>query len=179
MDAPPAPVCVDLAPMSDGSGRQALLLSELSPTAFIELFNATDADLALDQGDWGLQARAVTYFLKDLSPKVTVPAHGYAHFPWPAELLAADAGGELALYSGVTAAADFDDGSKLVGYACWGSDAEIARKQLAEDSVKWSGDCAAALSRSALRRKVATKGVAATNFAADVPADKTACDPTP
>lgn len=177
-DAPPAPVCVDLMPASDGTGRQQLLISELSPGGFIELFNPTNADLSLAEG-WGLQARAVPYLLQDLTTAVTVPAHGYAHFPWPAELLAGDAGGELALYSGVAAAADFDDGTKLVGYACWGSDAEIARKQLAEDSGKWTGDCAAALTMSALRRKVATAGTAAADFAADVTADKTACDPTP
>lgn len=177
MDAPPQPVCVDLAPVDDGTGRQALLLSELSPTVFIELFNATGAALTLDQGDWGLQARGVTFLLKDLAPVVTVPAHGYANFPWPAALLAGDAGGELALYSGVTVAADFDDQTKLVGYACWGTDAEIARKQLAEDGGKWMGDCAAALSMSALRRKVATKGISAADFAADVAADKTACEP--
>jgi hypothetical protein len=179
MDAPPAQVCLDLMPASDGTGRQQLLISELSPGSFIELFNPTDADLGLAQGDWGLQARAATYYLKDLATAVTVPAHGYAHFPWPAELLAGDAGGELALYTQVTAAADFDDGTKLVGYACWGSDAEIARKQLAEDSGKWAGDCAAALTMSALRRKVATTGAAAASFAVDVAVDKTACDPTP
>lgn len=179
MDAPPAPVCVDLMPASDGTGRQQLLISELSPTGFIELYNPTNADISLAQGDWGLQARAVTYFLEDLTTAVTVPARGYAHFPWPAALLAGDAGGELALYSGVTAAADFDDGTKLVGYVCWGTDAEIARKQLAEDSGKWSGDCAAALTMSTLRRKVGVPGIAAADVVTDVAADMTACDPTP
>ncbi len=176
IDAPPS-LCPDLDPASDGSGRQALLIAEISPTVFLELFNDTAAPIALAEGGWALQARAATYLLAELATAVIVPAHGYATVPWPAALGSGDAGGELALYSGIAAAPDFDDATKLVGYACWGTDAEIARKPLAETAGKWTGACAAALTMSALRRKPAVAGTAAAHFDTALAADPTNCEP--
>jgi hypothetical protein len=176
MDAP-AVSCPDLNPASDGSGRQELSLAELSPTVFVELFNDTDVDLALAQGGWALAARDQTYRLAELAPAATVPARGYKSFAWPAALLAGDTGGELALYRDIAVAADFDDAARLVAYACWGSDAAIARKALAEAAGKWSGDCAAALTMSALRRKPATTGAVADSYDPAVAAEQTSCAP--
>jgi hypothetical protein len=174
---PDATVCVNLAPASDGSGRQQLAISEASPAAFIELFNSTNADIALGSGTWGIQSGATMVYLKTAAASATVPAHGYATLTWPADLPADKSSGELALYNGVEVATDFDDGGKMVGYACWGADTNVVRRTLAVSAGKWTGACADVLAMSAIRRKVATKGVSAEDFAINLPAEATTCKP--
>jgi hypothetical protein len=174
---PDAMVCVNLQPVSDGSGRQQLLISEASPAAFIELFNATDAAIELGTGTWGIQSGAVMVYLKTAANAPTVPAHGYVTLRWPTSLPADKSSGELALYDGVELATDFDDGGKMVGYACWGADTNVARRALAVSAGKWTGACADPLAMSAIRRKAAVKGVAAEDFAINLPAEPTTCKP--
>lgn len=178
IDAPvdaPMVNCPDLDPAADGTSRQQIAFSELSPTVFVEVFNDTLADVDLTQGGWALAARDQTVLLSAASPAVA--PKGYKSFAWPAALLASDAGGELALYQGIAAPADYDDPTKLVAYACWGTDAEIARKSLAETAGKWSGACAPALSMTALRRKPMTTGADAASYDATVAAEQTNCAP--
>jgi hypothetical protein len=178
IDAPadaPMASCPDLDPAADGTTRQQLSLSELSPTVFVEVFNDTLADLDLTQDGWALAARDQTVLLTAASPAVA--PKGYKAFEWPAALLASNAGGELAVYRGIAAPADYDDPTKLVAYACWGTDAQIARKALAETAGKWSGACAPALSMAALRRKPMTPGTGAESYDPTVAAEQTNCAP--
>ncbi len=178
VDAPadaPMASCPDLDPAADGTTRQQIVLSELSPAVFVELFNDTLAEIDLTQGGWALAARDQTALLTAASPAVA--PKGYRSFDWPAALLASDAGGELALYRDIAVPADYDDPAKLVAYACWGTDAEIARKTLAETAGKWSGECAPALTMAALRRKPMTSGTAAVSYDATAAAEPTNCAP--
>jgi hypothetical protein len=178
VDAPiDSAVCVNLAPASDGSNRQTMLISEVSPGNFIELFNASDTDIAFATGQWGIQSGANSIFLQASASATTVPSRGYATMAWPAGFTSVDGGGELALYDEVQAASDFDVADKLVGYVCWGVFAEAVRKPLAETAGKWVSDCADALAMSAIRRKVQTEGVRKTDFSIDLAAEASNCSP--
>jgi hypothetical protein len=177
-----AATCLNLAPVTNGSGRQQLVLSEASPTSntlagFIELFNNSDADIALGTGQWGIQAGPVLLYLQAAAATTTVPKGGYATIPWPADFPATNESGELALYTEVAVAADFENMTKLVGYGCWGADAAAGRKAFAEAAGKWNGVCASTLAKSAIRRKVATQGISAEDFDTTVAAEPTTCKP--
>lgn len=176
VDAIPAVRCPNLKPVSDGSGRQQLVLSEVAPGQFLELFNNTDADLVLADQSWGAASGSGRLVFTGDAGTVKVPARGYATVPWDAALKAERGNGELALYIGVTGDADFDVAEKLVGYVCWG-DGDHLQRALAGMAGKWDGACAAALTGTAIRRLAEVSGAAAAGFLVDAAADPTACSP--
>ena len=76
---------LDLAPASDGSGHQELIVSEVSAGVFIELYNNTSSTITLDAlSKFGLQAGTAQLFLNSSSPaNLAIPAHSYATLDWP------------------------------------------------------------------------------------------------
>ena len=136
---------------------QTLLLSEIQPGQFIELFNPTATALKLADSDLWLCSPFVYFDLKGeaTTRDVVVPARGYATIPWPPTFQDTAAGGEVILYRG----RDFGDGTKIADFVCWGSNPHGTRKTLAESVSAWQGACAEGpLAEKSLHRRANTDG---------------------
>jgi hypothetical protein len=186
VDAPPpdAFVCSpSLAPTSDGSSaaRRALVLSEINPGDYIELYNNTVSAIALGSTDYWLCSPFNYCALNSLAPGVTVPAGGYATVPWPsagsgcfASFPDTDLAGELLLYLNSTFSVD----SNIMDFVCWGAGhVGSTRKPQAEATGKWTGACAPALGNGALHREIATDGIDASDYDATRDPDPMNCTP--
>jgi hypothetical protein len=170
-DAPPpdAAVCAtDLDPADDGSGaaRQALIMSELNPFDYIELYNNTASPIDLDTADYWFCSPFNYCALSDVGAGVTVPAGGYATVPWPnllncgTNFLDNDTGGEVILYLD----SNFANNASIMDFVCWGANPHGTRKSQAEATGKWVGACDSALANGALHRVVGSDGVSAADY---------------
>ncbi|MBN4059273.1 hypothetical protein JYT22_01315, partial [Endomicrobium sp. AH-315-J14] len=167
-------------PISDGGNADnplaPIIMSEISPGNFIELYNSTNNDIVLNNT---VSVFCSPFSYVDLSMAgagVTVPANGYATIPFPAMFTAngdKDSGGEIILYkSGMFGMSkDVDD------FVCWGVNPHGSRKATAEASGKWVGNCAAAMQNSSIRRVPGSKGASAADYDATVQADASNCTP--
>jgi hypothetical protein len=175
---PDAFVCAPtLAPVSDGSApaRRALMLSEINPDDYIELYNNTAAPIDLDSSPFWF-CSPFTY-----SPLagtgVTVPAGGYATVPWPSGFTDADAGGEVILYLD----ANFTDPLKIMDFVCWGTNPHGTRITEATIGGKWNStmpsSCAPVLAAGAIHRNVMTDGVNAADYDTTSPPSPMNCTP--
>jgi hypothetical protein len=169
--APPdAFVCSgSLVPTSDGSSaaRRALLLSEINPGDYIELYNSTASLIDLDTVSYQFCSPFNYCALATVGAGVTVPAGGYATVPWPtgancvANFPDTDLGGEVILYLNSIFSAD----DNIMDFVCWGTGhSGNSRKSQAEATGKWTGPCAPALVSGALHRKPATDGIDASDY---------------
>lgn len=155
-----------LAVQDDGTGSSGavgvpdLVISEIDPGTYIELFNTTDADIALSGSAIQLCSRPAYSALSARAPSVTVPAGGYATIPWPPTFMDVDAGGEIILYAN----SSFATNTAILDYVCWGSIPHMSRKDQAEAVGKWSGDCAPALSAGSIARLASTTGTSASDY---------------
>ena len=79
--------CAQLGVVDDGTGGSgavglpALVLSEIIPGDYIELFNTTGAPIVLTNTTYQLCSPFTYASLASLGPAVTVPASGYATVP--------------------------------------------------------------------------------------------------
>lgn len=154
---------VPLNPVNDGTGRPIggipnIIISEINPNNFIEVFNSTNnaTNLSAVAYQWcsPFQYRAVAV-------AIVVPAGGYAELPWPTITNAPDSGGQIILYT--DSIGIFSDATKMLDFVCWGTGTG-GRKFMAEDVNigKWSGDCVAAIpAGGSLSRKPNTTGTSA------------------
>lgn len=161
------PTCpADLDPQDDGSGSNGgvglpdLVISEIDPGGYIELFNTTGSAIALSGVSHQLCSPFSYSALSSLAGSVTVPAGGYAEIPYPSNFSDTDAGGEVILYS----SGSFGSGPAMLDFTCWGTGGGGSRKALAESSGKWSGACAPAISNGSLARLVTTTGTTAAAY---------------
>jgi hypothetical protein len=148
-----------LDPLDDGSGvfgavgLPPIVISEINPGDYIEFFNTTAGVVNMN-----------AYWL--CSPFVyaqvagTVPAGGYATFPWPAIFTDTNAGGEIQLYK----SGNFGNSVDILDFVCWGVNPHGSRVGQAIAVGKWSGGCAPALAGGAIHRKVGTKGTLAADY---------------
>jgi hypothetical protein len=179
IDAEPidALVCPpSLAPTSDGGSAalQNVVISEINPGDYIELYNNTGTDIDLDNVAFQLCSPFQYAAVAVVGAGVTIPAGGYAEIDWPAAFTDADAGGEVILY---TDSGDFADGARIMDFVCWGTNPHDTRKALAESANKWTGACAGALTMGAIHRLVATDGVDATDYSVVLPPSPVTCAP--
>ncbi|MBP9088786.1 MAG: hypothetical protein KBG15_21865 [Kofleriaceae bacterium] len=163
IDARPdaAPVCPALSPTADGSGRQDLVISELRPGTFIELYNNTVAAINLPTSTFGLQADTATYALS--AEAGMIEAHSYKTITWPAAFTISDSNGELGLFQNITLASDYTVAANLVDYVCWGGNTP-ANVAFAQGATKWTGTCTDELAASSLKRLASTDGLAKASY---------------
>ncbi|MCI0451232.1 MAG: T9SS type A sorting domain-containing protein [Candidatus Latescibacteria bacterium] len=168
--------CPELEPLDDGSGAfgaiglPALVISEVNPGQYVELFNTTGADIVLPN----------IYFLCShfvyAQVAGTVPAGGYATVIWPANFLTAnDTNGEMMLYD----SGSFGTSTDILDYIIWGNPAATRRAQ-AVAVGKWVGAAnAPSITGGAIHRRIGVKGNQASEYdaaAAPTPED---CVPDP
>jgi hypothetical protein len=155
-----------LNPLDDGSGANGgvglpdLVMSEISPGNYIELFNTTGAAITLGASAHWLCSPFAYAKLSVIAAAVTVPAGGYATVPWPAGFTDVNAGGEVMLY----ASAAFSTNSEILDFMCWGINPHGTRKSQAEAIGKWTGGCNAALSNAAIHRNLSTVGTTSADY---------------
>lgn len=167
--------CLDLDPLDDGSGAfgaiglPSLVISEVNPGQYVELFNTTGADIVLP----GVYFLCSHFVYAQMAG--TVPAGGYATVLWPASFLTAtDANGEMMLYdSGL-----FNVSTDILDYTIWGNPNPIGtRKNQALAVGKWIGANAAAISGGAIHRRIGVKGNQASEYDPTAPPSPENCSP--
>lgn len=151
----------DLAPTDDATGITVdLLISEIDPGGFIELYNNTDQPIALANVSHQLCSPFDYRSLATLGPDVIIGPGGFATLPWPAGFDDVDAGGEVILYTDL--AFTFDD--HIVDFICWGTNPHGSRLTQADNVNKWTGDCAAAITGGSIHRVMSTDGTTAASY---------------
>ena len=170
----PALVVLDDGTGASGAvGLPSLVISEIDPGSFIELFNTTGADIALSGSSMQLCSPFSYAALSSLAGGVTVPAGGYAELPWPSTFSDVDAGGEVILYASGSFGAD----TAILDFVCWGTDPHGTRMSQAVAVGKWVGPCAAAIGAGdSLVRVTATTGTNAASYSTATPTPET-CAP--
>lgn len=166
--------CTALSPASDGTSIPVdLVLSEIRPREFIELFNTTAQDITLGSAQFNLCSPFDYASLRNFAPSVVVPAGGYATIPWPVFFTDTAAGGEVILYRLPV----FDVSNNIVDFVCWGTNPHSSRKGQAESVGKWSGPCVEALTNGSLHRKPRTPGTGAASYDRELPGSSINCRP--
>lgn len=164
----------DLEPLDDGSGANgavglpSVVISEINPGNYIELFNTTGADFNTT-GYWWCSP-----FVYTQVGAVIVPAGGYATFAWPVIFNDSDAGGEIQLYRTSNFAASTD----ILDFVCWGVNPHSSRLAQAVAVGKWTGACAPALVNGAIHREVGTQGKSAADYDVTLAPSPSNCVPT-
>jgi hypothetical protein len=171
---PPLPMCTaTLTVTSDGGGGsgfgapQDLVISEINPGDYIELYNNTDTDFVIDASTPHLFCSPFRYVsLSTLAPGTVIPARGFAQLPFPAAYATGpaadtDAGGEIILY----ARGPFIS-PNIIDFVCWGVNPHGTRKTEAEAVDKWiaSTPCAPAITGGAIHRVTGTAGNLAAHY---------------
>ncbi len=170
------PVCAaGLTTVSDGTSaaRQALVISEVDPGAFIEVYNNSGAELDLGASTIALHSPP-SGSLALSTTALVIPAGGFRTIAWPAAFTDTDAGGEILLYLD---ASDFDDGAKIMDFVPWGTAPTGSRQTLAEASTKWFGARPGALTMGAIQRNAAADGLDAADYTVTAAATPINCDP--
>lgn len=151
----------DLQVLDDGSGlANELVISEINPGDYIEIFNASDNDIVIDAEAYEVCSPFIYAALTDLIPGIVVQAKSYVVLPWPAGFSDTDAGGEILLYR----RRPFMEPMNIMDFVCWGTNPHGSRKGMAEGVGKWTGDCAGAITSGSINRLASTTGVLATNY---------------
>ena len=167
-----------LAVRDDGGGAEGavgvpnLVISEVRPAEFIELFNTTGRDIDLSGTTHAFCSPFLYADLADLhapgeeSGSVTVPAGGFATVDWPVtsrgQTFPDDSdGGEILLYSN----ASFSTDTAILDFVCWGTSTHGSRQDQAVAVSKWGrGNCAPALREGSIHRLPETTGDGAASY---------------
>ena len=164
----------DLNPLDDGSGAfgavglPAVVISEINPGNYIELFNTTASDFNTT-GYWFCSPFTYTQV-----GAVIVPAGGYATVVWPGAFIDTDAGGEIQLFK----SGNFGASTDILDFVCWGTNPHGTRVAQANAVGKWSGVCAPVLANGAIHRVVGTKGTSSADYDVTSAPSPSNCVPT-
>lgn len=164
----------DLDVLDDGSGANGavglppVVISEINPGDYIELFNTTASDFNTT-GYWFCSP----FFYTQVGA-VVVPAGGYATIPWPMVFTDTDAGGEIQLFK----SGSFGTSTDILDFVCWGTNPHPTRVAQANAVGKWAGPCPAVLATGAIHRKVGTKGTSAADYDVASAPSPSNCVPT-
>jgi len=149
--------CPELDPLDDGTvphGFPVLVISEVNPGEYIELYNTTASDITLPGIYWFCSSFVYAQVA------ATIPAGSYATVPWPANFThVTDATGEMMLYDSF----DFLANTDIMDYIVWGNPA-INRKNQALAIGKWAGANLTALTGGAVHRKIGVKGTIVADY---------------
>lgn len=168
--------CPPLNPANDGTGIAIdLLISEINPGDFIELYNATGANITLAAVQHQFCSPFNYFALSSLAPGTVVPAGGYATVPWPGNFNDTDAGGEVILFKNN----NFSNDASIVDFVCWGTNPHGSRKLQAENVGKWSGGCAAAITGGSIHRLIGTAGTTSASYNVTAAPSPLNCAPDP
>ena len=165
----------DLDPLDDGTGANgavglpALVISEVNPGEYVELFNTTQSNITLPSIYWLCSSFVYAQVAG------VVPAGGYATVPWPANFPhVTDANGEMMLYRSANFAANAD----ILDYIIWGNPG-ITRKTQATTIGKWVGANATAITGGAIHRKIGVAGTQASDYDNTSAPSEMNCTPPP
>lgn len=171
-------VCAErLDPIDDGSdatsagGLPVIVISEVKPDEYIEIYNTTDQALNLDTlGGWRWCARPQ---YPGISQDLVIPALSYLRLTDPTSINT-EATGEMAIY--------IDNGfatpASVADFVCWGDGTPTSRKTTAEAAGKWTGDCAPAIpAGGAIHRKIGTDGNSADDYDVTLTPSGQTCTP--
>jgi hypothetical protein len=154
-----------LNPIDDGSGANgavglpAVVISEINPGDYIELFNTTGSDFNTSSY-WFCSP-----FLSSAVGAVVVPAGGYATVAWPVVFGDTDAGGEIILYKSSV----FGLSTDILDFVCWGTNPHGSRLNQALSVGKWTGVCADAIpAGDAIHRHEGSAGTSAGDYIFDI-----------
>ena len=172
------PCCaVPLDPIDDGTdlppgGIPQVIISEIKPGEYIELYNTTDSDIDLTAIPWLFCA---PFQYVPVATPASVPAGGFMRMDWPITLTnPTEPDGELILYKNSL----FTSANSVLDFVCWGSPSPSRRLTEGADSGKWSGDCAQSIPPGgAIHRKVGTDGTSAASYNVTAPPSPMSCVP--
>ncbi len=154
-------------------GIPDIIISEIKPQEYIEVFNTTAFDIELSAVGW--QWCAPFQYTAVATP-VTVPAGGYVTLDWPSPFFTnpTESDGEVILYMD----SFFNSNSSLLDFVCWGSPSPSRRTTQGAGSGKWSGPCASSIpSGGAIHRKIGTDGTSAGSYDVTAPPSAMTCTP--
>ncbi|MCP4194135.1 MAG: hypothetical protein GY768_26290 [Planctomycetaceae bacterium] len=144
----------DLDPME--TFMPQLVISEVVPDEYIELFNAGYERVELSQVEQVLVSSADDVRVGAWGAGEAIPVRGYLQLEWPDGFTMSDESGELILYrDGQTG---FDDASKIDDFVAWGAPVDQSRIALAELVGKWEGEPDGSLDLGAIQRIPGTRG---------------------
>lgn len=163
----------DLAPADDATGITVdLVMSEIDPGDFIELYNNTNQPIALGSVSHQLCSPFSYRSLATLGADVVIAPGGFATLPWPSGFTDTDAGGEVMLYT--DSAFNLDD--HIVDFICWGTNPHSSRQTQAENVDKWSGACAEPITGGSIHRVMGSDGTTAASYDVASAPSPTTCE---
>ena len=184
LDAPPpdaAVVCAErLDPVDDGSGvmgggpMPVIVISEVKPQDYVEVYNSTDQPVDLTTLGWIWCS--VPGYRSLASAAVTVPAFSYQRLAYPTGS-SDEANGEMALYLN----SSYTTSTSVVDFVCWGNgNSPSTRKGPAEGALKWTGACAPSIpTGGSLHRKIGVGGTSAADYDVTLEPSGQSCTPDP
>jgi len=143
-DAEPLPACAeDLGTQDDGSSATVtdpnIVVSEVDPGEFIEVYNAGDETVALNATGY-FWCNKLSYHAF-ASHNITIKSGGRRTIPWPGGG-GTDSGGDVSIYL----MGQFTGGANnIMDYVCWGNPGGSSRLSDAEGVEKWNGNCVDAI----------------------------------
>ena len=166
-----------LDPLDDGTelppgGIPDIIISEIKPGEYIEVFNPTGDDVDLTFVPWRW---CVPFVYRVVAVPAIVPAGGYTRLDWPALLTnLTESNGEMILYKDGLFSSNFS----VLDFVCWGSPLPSRRLTQGAGSGKWSGLCAPSIPLGgAIHRMAGTDGTSAASYDVTAPPSPTTCVP--
>ena len=172
------PCCAGpLAPIDDGTGLppggiSPIIISEIKPGEYIEIYNTTDTDIDLTAIPGWFCA---PFQYVPVATPASVPAGGFMRMDWPITLTnPTEPNGELILYKDFF----FTSATSVLDFVCWGSPSPSRRLTQGASSGKWSGLCAASIPQGgAIHRRVGTDGTSLDSYDVTAPPSPMSCVP--
>lgn len=133
-----------------------LIISEIVPGEYVELYNSAYTEIDLSNVDQQLVSGRQHVGVAELGNGETIPARGYRQLPWPSTMSMSSASGELVLFR--DSLSGFDDLTKIDDFMAWGDSSPDSRIELAVMAGKWIGPPDGTLDLSAIQRIPGTLG---------------------
>lgn len=179
LDAAGACCAAPLNPLDDGTelppgGIPDIIISEIKPGEYIEVFNTTGGAIDLTFVAWQW---CVPFVYQAVAVPVIVPAGGYTQLDWPAFLFPTtltESNGEMILYKDFS----FIMSTSVLDFICWGSPSPTRRLTQGAESGKWIGLCTPSIPPGgAIHRISGTDGTSAASYDVTAPPSPMTCVP--